>query len=591
MGKITRKQLVDMYIKYFTEHEHKQIASASLIPENNATVLFNTAGMQQLVPYLLGKEHPKGKKLVSVQKCVRTNDIESVGDNSHLTFFEMLGNWSLGDYFKEEAISMSYEFLTDKNYLNIDKNKLSVSVFAGSESAPKDMESFAHWKKVGIEEKDIYFLGSDDNWWEMGDIDGPCGPDSEMFYDTGKEKCNKNCNPSCNCGKYMEIWNDVFMEYEKKDNKYLPIKQKNVDTGMGVERALAVLNGCESVYDIDIFTSLKHQLESITNKTYFENQKEFRIIMDHIRTSVFILGEPVKLKPNNVGAGYILRRLIRRMVRYMISLGVDEYKLDLLANIVIDEYKETYSYLEDNKEFILTELEKEYVKFKNTLSSGMKMYKKITKSITNGIIDGASAFKLFDTFGFPIEMTNELATEEGFVVDMEGFEEKFREHQEKSKSTDKGEFKGGLIDSSEESIKYHTTAHILLAVLKEMFGSDVIQKGQNITPERLRFDFNLDHKMTEEEKETLTKRVNEIIKQNLEVTKKEMKYEEAKELGAEGIFADKYGDIVSVYFVGNVSKEICGGPHVKNTSELGIFKIVKESSSSAGVRRLKIVLE
>ena len=592
MKKITRKELIEKYIKYFTERNHTLLSSASLIPENDNSVLFTSAGMQPIAPYLLGKKHPTGsKRLVSLQKCLRTSDIDEVGDNSHLTFFEMLGNWSLGDYFKEEAIKWSYEFLTDEKYLGIPKESLSFTVFGGSEHAPKDLESFSYWKQNGVDESNIYYLGADDNWWEMGTGEGPCGPDTEMFYDTGVDKCNKNCNPSCNCGKFLEIWNDVFMEYKVHDKEYTKLDSKNVDTGMGVERVITVLNGKESVYDTEIFENLKQKLEILSNKKYEENKKEFRIIMDHVRTSTFILSEDVLLKPTNVGAGYVLRRLIRRAIRYINMLDVNDYILNELADVVIEDFKDTYPELDKNKKHIYTELELEYKKFKNTIHSGMKMYKKITKNLNSSVIDGASAFKLFDTFGFPIEMTLELAKEDGLEVDIDGFNEKFKEHKEKSKTTSSGEFKGGLIDSSENSVKYHTVAHILLAVLKEMFGKDTIQKGQNITPERLRFDFNLDHKMTEEEKERLVSRINEIISSNLPVTKEEMSLEKAKEIGAEGVFTDRYNDIVTVYFIGDISKEICGGPHVENTSMIGKVRIKKEESVAAGTRRLKIVLD
>lgn len=592
MKNITREELIRKYITYFKERGHTVLPSASLIPENDNSVLFTSAGMQPIAPYLLGKPHPTGsKRLVSLQKCLRTSDIDEVGDSSHLTLFEMLGNWSLGDYFKEEAIKWSYEFLTSEKYLGIPKDKLSFSVFGGSEFAPKDLESFAFWKQNGVDENKIYYLGSDHNWWEMGTGVGPCGPDTEMFFETDKDKCNKNCNPSCDCGKFLEIWNDVFMEYKVEDGKYSKLSNKNVDTGMGVERVICVLNGEESVYDTEIFEDLKHELENLTNKKYEENLKEFRIIMDHIRTSVFILSEDVLLKPTNVGAGYVLRRLIRRAIRYINMLSVNDYILDKLASIVINKFKNTYPELEKNKEHIYSELETEYKRFKNTINSGMKMYRKITKNLNGNVIDGASAFKLFDTFGFPIEMTLELASEDGLEVDVDGFNKKFEEHKEKSKTTSSGEFKGGLVDSSLTSIKYHTTAHILLAVLKEMFGNDTVQKGQNITPERLRFDFNLDHKMTEEEKEKLITRINEIIDADIPVTKEEMSLEEAKKTGAEGVFTDRYNDIVTIYSIGDVSKEICGGPHVKSTGEIGHVRIKKEESVAAGTRRLKIVLE
>lgn len=587
---LTREKLIKMYFDFFEEKGHKVIPSASLIPENDPSVLFTTAGMHPLVPYLLGEPHPSGKRLVSVQKCIRTSDIDEVGDSSHLTFFEMLGNWSLGDYFKEEATKWSLEFLTSEKYLNLEKEKLAFSVFGGDENTPKDEDSFNAWRNLGIKEDKIFYLDRNNNFWELGTGSGPCGPDSEMFYMV-KEPCGKDCNPSCSCGAYLEIWNDVFMEFELKDGKYLPLKQKNVDTGMGVERTLTVFNNKESVYDTELFQNTKEKLEEKTNKKYEDNLKSFRIIMDHIRTAVFILGDDKHLTPNNVGAGYVLRRLIRRCVRHIKLLGVEESILKELALVVIDDYKKAYSELDRNKDFIISELEKEENKFNKTIKDGTKMFNKIVKKLDSDTIDGVNAFKLFDTFGFPIEMTIEMANELNLKVDIDGFNKRFKEHQELSRTASKGEFKGGLADNSKESIKYHTLAHIVLAVLKEMFGKETIQKGSNITPERLRFDFNLDHKMTEEEKDHLTKRVNEIINMNIDVVKEIMSYEEAKNAGAEGIFSDKYDNVVSVYTIGDISKEICGGPHVNNTCELGVFKIKKEESSSAGVRRLKCVLE
>lgn len=590
MKELKRKDLINMYFKFFESKGHKVIPSASIIPENDPTVLFTTAGMHPLVPYLLGEPHPEGKRLVNVQKCLRTVDIDNVGDESHLTFFEMLGNWSLGDYFKEEAIKWSYEFLTSKEYLGIPKEKLAFTVFEGDENAPKDMDSFNAWKSCGVEEKDIYFLDKKHNWWELGSGSGPCGPDTEMFYKV-KDKCSNECNPACDCNCFLEIWNDVFMEYNLKDGKYLPNKQKNVDTGMGLERVLTVFNNKKSVYDTELFYNTKKRLEELTNTKYEDNLRDYRIIMDHLRTSVFILGDDKHLTPSNTGAGYILRRLIRRMIRYIKNLNVQESILKELALVVINDYKEDYPELERNKDFIIEELLKEEIKFNKTIKDGYKMFDKVTRNIEDKKLDGENAFKLFDTFGFPLEFTIELAKEKGIEVDVKGFNNKFKEHQEKSRTASQGEFKGGLADTSYESTKYHTLAHILLASLKEMYGSDVIQKGANITPERLRFDFNLDRKMTEEEKEELTTKVNNYIKQNLDVIKEEMTYEEAKKQGAEGIFTDKYGSKVFVYTIGNISKEICGGPHVKNTSELGIFKIIKEESSSAGVKRLKVILE
>ena len=589
MEKLTRKELIDKYLNFFESKGHKIISSASLIPENDPSVLFTTAGMHPLVPYLLGNPHPEGKRLCDVQKCIRTSDIESVGDDSHLTFFEMLGNWSLGDYFKNEMIPWSFEFLTE--VLGIPKNKLYFTVFEGNEDAPKDNESYNAWLSCGVDESHIFFLSKENNWWELGSGSGPCGPDTEMFYDTGKEKCSEGCNPSCSCGKYLEIWNDVFMQFKLNNGVYSPLDHKNVDTGMGVERTLTVLNGEKSVYDTEIFEDLKLELERLTNLKYEDNKKAFRVIMDHIRTSVFILGDDHKLSPSNTGAGYVLRRLIRRVIRYIKGLNVEGSILKELAVKVIDKSSSDYEELERNKEFIISELLKEEERFNKTLNSGLRMFNKIASHLESNVIDGTNAFKLFDTFGFPLEFTIELAEEKNLKVDVDGFNEKFKEHQEKSRTASKGEFKGGLADNSYESTKYHTLAHITLACLKEMFGPSVYQKGSNITPERLRMDFPLDHKMTDEEKAILENKINEVIKKGIDVVREEMSYDDAKKSGAEGIFTDKYGSLVSVYTIGDVSKEICGGPHVKNTSELGHAHIVKEESSSAGVRRLKIVLE
>ena len=588
--KISSKELRNLYLNFFKEKNHEIIPSSSIVPENDPTVLFTTAGMHPLVPYLLGETHPNGKRLTDVQKCIRTSDIEEVGDSSHLTFFEMLGNWSLGDYFKKESISYSYEFLTE--VLKIPRDKLYFTVFEGDEIAPRDLESYEAWKSVGVDEDHILFLGKEDNFWILGSGIGPCGPDTEIFYDTGKEKCSKDCNPSCDCGKYLEIWNNVFMEFYKDEQGNLTkLKHHNVDTGMGLERIICVLNGYDSVYDSDLFINLKLKLEEISNLKYIDNLRSFRIIMDHIRTSTFILGDYHKITPSNVGAGYVLRRLIRIMIRHLKKLNVNESVLNELANVVINDYKDIYKELEDNKDFIFSELEKEYNKFTKTLKDGEKLFYKMIRNLDGNTISGADAFKLFDTFGFPIEMTKELASENNLIVDTDGFYEKFKEHQEKSKTISSGSFKGGLADNSIESTKYHTLAHLLLATLKEVISPDVIQRGCNITPERIRFDFNCDHKLTEEEKDKIEKRVNEMIKTNTDVIMEEMPYEEAKKRGVHGTFEDKYQSIVKVYTIGDLSSEICGGPHVKNTSELGTFKIIKEESSSSGVRRIKGILE
>lgn len=588
--KISSKELRNLYLNFFKEKNHEIIPSSSIVPENDPTVLFTTAGMHPLVPYLLGETHPNGKRLTDVQKCIRTSDIEEVGDSSHLTFFEMLGNWSLGDYFKKESISYSYEFLTE--VLKIPRDKLYFTVFEGDEIAPRDLESYEAWKSVGVDEDHIFFLGKEDNFWILGSGIGPCGPDTEIFYDTGKEKCSKDCNPSCDCGKYLEIWNNVFMEFYKDEQGNLTkLKHHNVDTGMGLERIICVLNGYDSVYDSDLFINLKLKLEEISNLKYIDNLRSFRIIMDHIRTSTFILGDYHKITPSNVGAGYVLRRLIRIMIRHLKKLNVNEFVLNELANVVINDYKDIYKELEDNKDFIFSELEKEYNKFTKTLKDGEKLFYKMIRHLDGNTISGKDAFKLFDTFGFPIEMTKELAGENNLIVDTDGFYEKFKEHQEKSKTISSGSFKGGLADNSIESTKYHTLAHLLLATLKEVISPDVIQRGCNITPERIRFDFNCDHKLTEEEKDKIEKRVNEMIKTNTDVIMEEMPYEEAKKRGVHGTFEDKYQSIVKVYTIGDLSSEICGGPHVKNTSELGTFKIIKEESSSSGVRRIKGILE
>ena len=592
MKQLTSKELRDFYLKFFESHNHAIIPSSSIVPENDPTVLFTTAGMHPLVPYLLGEHHPAGKRLCDYQKCIRTSDIDEVGDASHLTFFEMLGNWSLGDYFKSEAIAMSYEFLTSKDYLNIPKDKLYFTCFAGDEDAPRDEESYNIWRSLGVADDHLFYLPKENNFWILGSGIGPCGPDTEMFYDTGKEKCGPNCSPACDCGKYLEIWNDVFMEYYRDEEGNLTkLAQQNVDTGMGLERTITVLNGLESVYDSDVFANLKAKLEELSGKNYEDNKKSFRIIMDHVRTSTFILGDDHAITPSNVGAGYVLRRLIRRAIRHLRKLGLMEDALVKLADVVINDYKDVYNELERNKENIHHELENEGIKFGKTIKDGEKLFYKVIKHLDGDTISGADAFKLFDTFGFPLEMTEELARENNLTVDVAGFNEAFKEHQEKSRTIDAGSFKGGLADSSYESTKYHTLAHLMLAALQQMYGPDIIQKGCNITNERIRFDFNLDHKMTDEEKCELTRIVNEKIKEGIPVTMEEIPYEEAKEKGAHGTFEDKYGSIVKVYSIGDFSKEICGGPHVSNTNELGTFKIIKEESSSAGVRRIKAVLE
>lgn len=592
MKKLTSRELRKLYFDFFKKHEHTLIAGSSLIPENDPTVLFTTAGMHPLVPYLLGEEHSGGKRLVNVQKCIRTGDIDEVGDASHLTFFEMLGNWSLGDYFKEEAIKMSYEFLTSPEYLNIPKEKLYFTVFGGADGIPKDEETYNIWKSIGIEDDHLFYFGKKENFWILGSGIGPCGPDTEMFYDTGKDKCSDKCNPACNCGKYLEIWNDVFMQYyaDGKGN-YTTLNQQNVDTGMGLERTVQVLNGLDSVYDTDLFINCRYELENISNLKYEDNLISFSVILDHMRAATFILGDDIGLTPSNIGQGYVLRRLIRRVIRHLKKLNVEEHVLPTLAKVIIEDYKDVYPELERNKEFIFEQLEKEETNFNKTLKSGEKLFYRVIKKIGGNILPGNEAFKLFDTFGFPLEMTIELAKENNIIVDEKGFHEAFKIHQEKSKTTDAGSFKGGLADDSYETTKYHTLTHIVLVSLKEMFGDQVQQKGSNITSERLRFDFNLDHKMTDEEKEHLTELVNKKIQSNAPVTFEIMTVEEADALGAEGVFKDRYQEKVKVYTIEGISTEICGGPHVKNTSELGTFKIEKEESSGSGIRRLRATLK
>ncbi len=575
------------YLTFFEKHGHKIIPSAPLIPENDPSVLFTTAGMQPLVPYLLGENHPEGTRLTDFQKCVRTVDIDEVGDNRHLTYFEMLGNWSLGDYFKEESIKMSFDFLTKE--LEIPVEKLSVTVFAGDNDAPRDEESARIWKEVGMLEDHIYYFGKEDNWWIAGE-EGPCGPDTEMFYDTGKEPCSKECNPSCGCGKYVEVWNNVFMEYYKsKDGVYSKLKQRNVDTGLGLERMNMLLQGKETPYDTEIFLPIMEKLEKLANHDEIASR---RIVAEHLRSSMMIISDGGR--PSNVDRGYVLRRLIRRMTRHLNKLGIDLTQLVGLIDLNIETLKEMYPDLEKNKDMIKQVLIEEKDKFMKTLAHGEKEFEKAIakiKSEQKGTIDGQIVFKLYDTYGFPPEVTMDLAKEQGLHIDMETFQKLYKEHQKKSRMGSEQKFKGGLADQSPETICYHTATHLLNAALKAVVGKDVHQKGSNITAERMRFDFSCDHKLTEEEKEQVENLVNEWIKQNLPVTIEEMKKEEAIKSGAECMFIEKYPDIVTVYSIGDVSKELCGGPHVKNTSELGTFKIKKEEASSAGVRRIKAILE
>lgn len=575
------------YLKFFENHGHKVIPSAPLIPENDPSVLFTTAGMQPLVPYLLGEKHPEGTRLTDYQKCVRTVDIDEVGDNRHLTYFEMLGNWSLGDYFKEESIKMSFDFLTKE--LEIPVEKLSVTVFAGDEDAPRDEESAKIWKEAGMPEDHIYYFGKDDNWWIAGE-EGPCGPDTEMFYDTGKEPCSKECNPSCGCGKYVEVWNNVFMEYYKtKDGVYSKLKQRNVDTGLGLERMNMLLQGKETPYDTEIFEPIMKRLSELAKNDDISSR---RIVAEHLRSSMMIISDGGR--PSNVDRGYVLRRLIRRMTRHLNKLQIDLKELPNLIELNIDNLKEMYPELDKNRDTIKQVIVEEKDKFVKTLTHGEKEFEKVISRIKNEKlqkIDGQVVFKLYDTYGFPPEVTSDLAHEQGLEIDMKEFEKLFKQHQEKSRMGSDQKFKGGLADQSPETISYHTATHLLNAALKIVVGKDVHQKGSNITPERMRFDFSCDHKLTDEEKKQTEDLVNKWIEQALPVNVEEMKKEDAISSGAECMFIEKYPDIVTVYSIGDVSKELCGGPHVKNTSELGVFKIKKEEASSAGVRRIKAVLE
>lgn len=577
----------DLYIDFFISKGHKQIPSAPVVPENDNTVLFNTAGMQPLIPYLSGKEHPYGKRLVDYQKCIRTNDLDEVGDSYHHTFFEMLGNWSLGDYFKKEAITWSFEFLT--KVLNIPVERLAVTVFEGNEIAPKDTEAKELWLSLGIKEERICET-KEDNWWPNLEMPGLCGPDSEMFYFRSDDEIPEKFDPEDN--RWVEIWNDVFMQYNhKEDGTIETLKHKNVDTGMGLERVTAILEGVNDNYLSSIWKDIIEKICEISNTKYEDNKESIRIIADHIRTSVFISADYSGIKPSNVGQGYILRRLIRRSIRHAKKLNIDiSSNWDIeIAKLIINKYKKYYKELEENENVVYEVLTNEKNKFNKTIEKGLREFEKVTKD--NNDIDATTAFKLYDTYGFPLELTVELAHEKNIKVDEKGFEEKFKAHQELSRSSSAGQFKGGLGGNGEIETKYHTATHLLNAALKVVLGPDVHQRGSNITAERMRFDFNCDHKLSDEEKEKIENLVNTWIKESIPVTSEEMNKDEAIKSGAECMFIEKYPDIVTVYSIGNVSKELCGGPHVKNTSELGHFKIKKEEASSAGVRRIKAILE
>ena len=651
MKQLSSNELRALFLKFFQEKGHSVIPSASVIPENDPTVLFTTAGMHPLVPYLLGQKHPQGTRLTDVQKCIRTGDIDEVGDMSHLTFFEMLGNWSLGDYFKDQMIPWSWEFLTSPEWLGIDPDKLAFTVFEGDEDCPRDEEAANLWRKCGVKDDHLFYLPKEHNWWGPAGVTGPCGPDTEMFIIT-KKPCGPDCSPACHCGAYLEIWNDVFMQYNKqKDGSFIPLTQKNVDTGMGLERTICVLNGKKSVYETDAFTGILAKIEELCGKEYTpddENTRAFRIVADHMRTSTFIIGDPRGIGPSNVGQGYILRRLIRRAVRYGMGLGLQEGFTAEIAKVIIDQYKAVYPELEQNKAFVLEQLTLEEGRFARTLKQGEKEFDKVMNNLRRtreamekiladdtlaaaeeavkthvlrpqpdmvaaieavkagdlakvkaecqkihdslNVIDGRSAFKLYDTYGFPIEITKELAAEHGLTVDEANFAKRFEQHQATSRSGAEQIFKGGLADHSEQTTCLHTATHLLQAALRKVLGDEVHQKGSNITAERLRFDFTFGRKVTPEELAQVEALVNEAIAAKVPITMEEMTVPEAKAQGAMGLFESKYGEIVRVYTMGPYSKEICGGPHASNTGDLVSFKIIKEEASSAGVRRIKATI-
>ena len=642
-------ELRSLFLKFFEEKGHARIPSASVIPENDPTVLFTTAGMHPLVPYLMGEKHPMGTRLTDVQKCIRTGDIDEVGDPSHLTFFEMLGNWSLGDYFKKEMIPWSWEFLTSPEWLGLDPDKLAFTVFEGDEDCPRDEEAASLWRAQGVKDDHLFYLPKKHNWWGPAGITGPCGPDTEMFIIRDQPPCGPDCSPACSCGRYLEIWNDVFMQYEKQaDGTFIPLKQKNVDTGMGLERTYCVLMGANTVYETEIFARIIGKIEELSGKKYGEDEEStraIRIISDHMRTATFIIGDDRGVTPSNVDQGYVLRRLIRRAVRHGMKLGMPAGFTAEIAQVIIDQYKAVYPELERNGAHILEQLKLEEERFQRTLKKGMAEFEKVYGNMTrkrdaftalkanradpdavaaalrqlppspdnkpiieqvkDGTIsdetidallkgcekmDGRSAFKLYDTYGFPVEITCEMAAEKGIEVDVDGFNERFKKHQENSHAGAEQRFKGGLQDHSEQTTKLHTATHLLHAALRKVLGPEVAQKGSNITPERLRFDFSFGRKMTDEEKAEVERLVNEYIQAAAPITCEEMTVAEAKAQGAIGLFESKYGERVKVYTMGEFSKEICGGPHASNTGDLKSFKIKKEEASSAGVRRIKATI-
>ena len=587
---ISSDKLKKLYLEFFQKKGHEIIANASLMPENDPTALFISAGMHPLVPYLLGQRHPSGRKLVNVQKCLRTSDIDEVGDSFHLSFFEMLGNWSLGDYFKEESIPWSYEFLTSEEWLNIDEEKLSVTVFAGDEKIPRDTESARIWEGLGIPKDRIFYLPREDNWWGPIGSTGPCGPDTEIFYDTGKEPCGSECKPGCSCGKYNEIWNNVFMEYNRTpDGEYELLEQKNVDTGMGVERTVAVLQGKDNVYETEILAPLVNGIRDLSGiDVISEDQvRSVRIICDHSRAATFLLAEGIV--PLNVEQGYVLRRVIRGAIRHGKLLGIEEEFLSLLSQIIIETYSEDYPHLKSNEDFIVTELKKEYKKFNNTLARGLNRFNRIARNEKK--IDGKDAFLLYQSFGFPIEITRELGKENGIFVDVDGFYEESEKHQKVSRVGADKRFGSGLADTSEATVRLHTATHLLNEALRRVLGKDITQKGSNITQKRLRFDLNFDRKLTDREIRDVEDIVNRKINEALPVKRIETTLDEAIRMGSQAVFEQRYGEKASVYSIGGFSVELCSGPHVENTGELGRFKIIKEEGISAGVRRIRAVLE
>ncbi|MFW9891478.1 MAG: alanine--tRNA ligase [Candidatus Thorarchaeota archaeon] len=586
------EELREMYLKYFKDKGHSVIASASLFPEDDPTVLFTSAGMHPLVPYLLGQPHPEGKRLTNVQKCVRTTDIEEVGDTTHLTFFEMLGNWSLGDYWKKDAIIWSYEFLTSKKYLGFDPEKLSVTVFAGDDDSPRDIEAAEAWQEVGIPDERIYFLGKDDNWWIAGNS-GPCGPCTEMFIEVDEiPKCGPDCRPGCNCGHFVEVWNDVFMSYRKLDDgSYEPLKMNSIDTGMGVERTLAMLQGVPTVFDTEFFIPLIEHVKDLSRREEFSEQDNrlIRIIVDHVRSAVMIMADDRKIGPSNVEQGYIVRRLLRKAIHSADRLEIGQGFMNSLADIVIDMFKDLYGEVKRNKEFIMSSLKAEEVKFRKTLTKAIRRFEKIYND--TGTITGGDAFLLFTSFGLPLEMTRDLAEEKGIQIDMDEFTKQFEEHREISRTATQGKFKGGLAEHSEKIVKLHTATHLLQAALRRVLGNEVTQNGSNITEERLRFDFTFSRKLTQDEIREVENLVNDVISKDVEVKQQFMPYDEAIETGALAFFKENYGETVSVYSVGDFSMELCGGPHVNRTGGLKKFRIVKQKSIGTGLIRIRAVLE